>query len=197
MSKPEGIDQVEWYSSMDVGELYGAINDKDTTPDQLYAIKAAGINQGHSGIVDLACEELAARELKAKGASEEHQLEYRVAKAQGRLADSLKVLQVYSVRPVFPSQKELGAGLKNALGYRGLTIHDADSSVGEFFQNLYGDKFGNIALVAEGTDEDGNKVQKRIPYHELDDKTKAQVNIDILTNLGYIARPEQENEQKH
>jgi len=197
MSKPEGIDPVEWYSSMDVGELYGVIHDKDTTPDQLHAIKAAGINQGHSGIVDLACEELTARELKAKGASEEHQLEYRVAKSQGRLADSLKVLQVYSVKPVFPSQKELDAGLRNAIGYRGFTIHDDGSSVGEFFQNLYGNKFSNITLVAEGTDEDGNKVQKKIPYHELDDKTKEQVNIDILSNLGYIAKQEQESEQAH
>ena len=169
-----GVDYVE----KDVGELYALIF--TASMDELEKILKAGLRLGHHGVVERVYEEINVRLLQEKGAPDDVVDEFLRANLRGDRRTAKKIAREYGVTLREPSKKELEQGLRYAIGVRGYSIDDPSTSVGAFYQALYGDPRNEVITLPS------DRMSIQIPYSEIiDPQLKQMLNKWLLTSKGY------------
>ena len=164
----------------DVGMLYDAMF--AASAEELDKIKETGIILGHAGVVQRAYEVMNERSLREAGASEDDILDWYSMQTFKDNDAVKKIAGKYGVHQQEPTQQELEKGLRNAVYTRGISIDDNNTSVGYFYQMLYRDfTHMQVTMVTE-------EGKKEIPYPDLENKLKLQVNAAILIEKGYTTR---------
>lgn len=168
-------------SPPDVSDLYDAMF--TASAEQLHAIKEMGLLLGHAGIVDRVYEVINERALREKGATDDDILGWYAVQWKNDDAKVKEIAKQYGVVFQEPSRAELEEGLKYAVGARGFSIDDRNTSVGSFYQRLFGCDFGYVSLFSV----DGEKTE--VPYGKLLDGLPPEllnrVNAIILAQKGY------------
>ncbi len=177
----------KYYAGLDIGDLYGLMHTANAS--ELEIIKDAGIILGHDGIIDYAYKQINLQELLKNGAIKKDILDYKdavlghvVRDEKGRIIDDVKdedtikrICDKYDVIPKTATKSELEAALKNATGFRGFSIDETHTSVGNLYQRLFGRDFERIVIGIQTP-----KGILKFPYSKLDNKGREFVNRAVL-----------------
>jgi hypothetical protein len=165
---------------IDVSELYQRIHTADQA--ELDRIKGEGILLGHHGVIRQVYCEQNVRLLRQSGAPEpEIDLfihHYLIKDDLPRAAEIARNNGVFIKRP---SSSELEAGLRCAVGRRGFSIDDRNTSVGAFYQGIFGSDFTLRTYQLET--KEGLTLAN---YGVLGSTNRYDANRLILEEKGYI-----------
>jgi len=166
------------YANEDISELYQIANqsrasslssDNEDHYGELEAVKIAGIMLGHSGLVDRVYELRTLKELEKARADETDLMDFKTA---GVCLDYETIIEICNDNNVVfekPTQEELAYLLRNAYLQRGVSIDNANTSVGSAYQRLFGRDFDDFSFG-----------ETRIPYSEIPKEYKNMVHKMIL-----------------
>ena len=101
----------------------------------------------------------------------------------GLVSRAYEVMKEKGLKNSVMKREELVTGLVNAIiNNRGFCIDDIDTSVGAFYQNLFGRDFEKTKVVIEMPSG-----KKEFGYLQLNEKQKDEINKRILyKKLGYL-----------
>ncbi|MFH8093128.1 MAG: hypothetical protein QXM38_04250 [Candidatus Aenigmatarchaeota archaeon] len=167
-------------ASRDLGNLFDLlfIYYNDSNEIGIREIIMAAIVLGHYGLLERGYEVLNALRM--------------VNKAPRSILDSFmkgEIDEFYKEQeyePLKPRNDELSLALALAIGLRGYSIDDPNTSVGELYQRLYGRDFNQMWFYINGL---------KISYGKVPQKMKPYVNEYILRQKGYIPLSDTDREK--
>ncbi|MEM5801395.1 MAG: hypothetical protein QW474_03690 [Candidatus Aenigmatarchaeota archaeon] len=171
------LNEVADLYSRDLGDLERLLfeNYRTFSEKGIREIIMAAIVLGHSGLLERGYEFLNAFKLVKKGLGDPSSILYSlgIASVRGKKDDFYRKREY---KPKQPDNDELILALTFAVGLRGYSIDDPNTSVGELYQKLYGTDFRNMRFDVGG---------KSTPYTLIPEEIKDSVNEDILKQKGY------------
>jgi hypothetical protein len=184
----------ETYEAWDVGELYD--HSHNASAEELMAIKIAGINLGHIGVVERVYNEINQRILRKAGATDDEITDFNRAclgggingNPESSLETVVKLAEQYKVEFRGPSPKELLFTLLHSAQERGASIEDVNSSTGTCYQMLFGQDYQHVVFHVQ--EPSGEKV---IPYEKVDPDQRGHALIQHHLREAGILRPKPNN----